>query len=238
MRGSLERATAFGLALALALGSGCERGSTVVTAQNAPPLQCPAGASVQRVEFPEDRGGGFAERCVLADGSSRHGPSREWDAEGRQRGITHWWQGMRHGKTVFWYPDGSVSNEAQHYRWQPTGVWTAWDESGAITDRRDFGPPDPHSGSWPMPELGPPADEPATANAAAPPPAPAGESATPAGSATAPSPAPGSASVPEPASGESAPAAAPRPPAQNAPASAPASPEREESEPQPASRAR
>jgi hypothetical protein len=120
---------------------------------------------VQRVDFPEERGGGFAERCVLADGTSRHGPSREWDAEGHQRGITNWWQGMRHGKTIFWHPNGQKSNEAEHYRWQPSGVWTAWDENGKVTDQRDFGPPNRSAGSWPMPELGPPPDEPEAAPA-------------------------------------------------------------------------
>ena len=137
-----------GLALA------CERGEAGATVASAEPLACPAPATVRRIDFPDERGGGFAERCVLQDGVSRHGPSREWGPDGKRRALTHWWQGVRHGKTTFWYPSGRKRNEAEHYRWQPTGVWTSWDEQGKVTDQRDFGPPHPEIGSWPMPELG------------------------------------------------------------------------------------
>ncbi len=147
---------ALGPWLALLTAAACERGEAGATAESAPPLVCPRGASVQRVEFRPERGGGFAERCVLPDGTSRHGPSREWNAEGRPLGVTHWWQGMRHGKTTFWYPSGQKSHEAEHYRWQAVGRWTSWDEQGTVIDQQDFGPPDPSAGAWPRPELGEP----------------------------------------------------------------------------------
>jgi hypothetical protein len=142
----------------LALGLACQRGEIGATADTALPLECPKGASATRVDFPDERGGGFAERCMLSDGVSRHGPSREWDRDGRRRAITHWWQGMRHGKTTFWFPNGQKSHEVQHYRWQATGVWTTWDEQGKVTESKDFGPPATDVGQWPMPELGEPPD--------------------------------------------------------------------------------
>jgi hypothetical protein len=138
------------------LALGCERGEAGATVATAESLVCPQGAAVQRVEFAEERGGGFAERCMLPDGVSRHGPSREWDAEGRRRGITNWWQGVRHGKTVFWHSNGKKSHEVEHYRWQAVGRWTAWDEQGNVIDENDFGLPDPSMGEWPKPELGEP----------------------------------------------------------------------------------
>jgi hypothetical protein len=156
LAGAASRAAALSLLL---LGLACERGEAGARADTAPALVCPPGASVQRVEFAEERGGGFAERCMLPDGVSRHGPSREWDAEGRRRGITNWWQGARHGQTTFWHANGQKSNQAQHYRWQAVGRWLAWDEQGKVIDDHDFGAADPSVGAWPKPELGAPPDE-------------------------------------------------------------------------------
>jgi len=149
-------------AVALSFGAlgaaGCDTQDTQRTAEYGAPLVCPPGAAVQRVGFSEARGAGYAQRCVLSGGEIRHGPSREFDAEGRLRGVTHWWQGLLHGETIFWHANGQPANRAAHYRRQPVGVWTGWDARGEVTDQRDFGAPDLSQGSWPIPELGLPPD--------------------------------------------------------------------------------
>jgi hypothetical protein len=126
------------LALLAGLPFGCGSSEPGVTVSSADPLRCPEGALVQRVDFPDDRGGGFAERCVLPDGT-RHGPSREWYASGQRRAQTEWQRGMRHGKSVFWYRNGRKMAEVQHDHWQAVGVWTNWDAEGQVVDQKDFG---------------------------------------------------------------------------------------------------
>lgn len=123
----------------------CNPGEPGSTVSNAPPLVCPEGATLQRVDFSEDRGGGFAERCMMPDGVTRDGPSREWYASGKRRGITNWDKGQRHGKTEFWFENGQKKVEAQHDHWKAVGVWFNWDEEGKVLDQRDFGTGDTDS---------------------------------------------------------------------------------------------
>ena len=123
-----RRGAAFGLLL-LACGP------------TAPPLVCPEGAAVQRVQYPESEGGGYGERCMRPDGT-RHGPSRDWYGAGTLRSLTTWVNGERHGISILWHPNGAKQAEAQHDHWMPVGRWTNWDEAGQVVDERDFGATD------------------------------------------------------------------------------------------------
>jgi hypothetical protein len=127
-----------GVALVAVFGA-CSPAEPGTTVSNAEPLACPEGTTLQRIDFPEERGGGFAERCMMPDGVTRSGPSREWYASGKRRGITNWLDGQRHGKTEFWYESGQKKVEAQHDHWKAVGVWTNWDADGKVVDQRDFG---------------------------------------------------------------------------------------------------
>ena len=104
----------------------------------APPLVCPDGAVIQHVQYAESDGAGHGERCVLPDGT-RHGPSRDWYADGTLRSLTHWVHGDRHGTSTLWFPSGAKQAELQHDHWTPVGRWTNWDEQGHVVDQRDFG---------------------------------------------------------------------------------------------------
>jgi hypothetical protein len=164
MRGLPNIRPWFAGALVLIATAGCNPAEPGTTVSNAEPLVCPEGATLQRVDFPEERGGGFAERCMMPDGVTRSGPSREWYASGKRRGITNWDQGQRHGKTEFWYESGQKKVEAQHDRWKAVGVWTNWDEEGKVVDQRDFGTGD--SDSLPADAPGTPASDPRSPDSA------------------------------------------------------------------------
>jgi hypothetical protein len=126
---SLHRAAALGAAL---LAAACSRGPDV------PPLVCPSGSEVQVVQYPDERGGGRGERCVLP-GGTREGPSYDYYADGSIHSITNWSNGERHGKTEIWHPNGVKAEEFEHSHFMPVGTWTKWDEEGRLVSQTDLG---------------------------------------------------------------------------------------------------
>jgi hypothetical protein len=120
------------------VGDGCRRANGVLHVDDAPSLVCPEGADVQRLEYPEERGGGSGERCVRPDGT-RHGPSRDWYPDGSIRSLTSWIDGERHGKSTMWHVNGTKAAEVEHSHWLAVGQWTNWDEQGNVVDQKDFG---------------------------------------------------------------------------------------------------
>ena len=108
------------------------------------PIDCPDGAEPKLFEFSETRIGNrqplsaVGWRCFAPDGR-RHGPSKEWFANGQVSSVTSWWMGEKHGKFEMWHPNGQKRVEGEHDHWNAVGVWTSWDDQGAVLAVRDFG---------------------------------------------------------------------------------------------------
>jgi len=130
---------------------------------DAEPLVCLEGASVQIVEYSEEHGGGYGERCALPDGT-RHGPSRDWYVNGVMATQTYWIKGERDGKSLMWHPNGVKSAETEHRRWKSVGKWTNWDDEGKVISEYDFGSAeDGASEAAPTPAADPSAAQPDSA---------------------------------------------------------------------------
>ena len=125
----------------LALGCGAEGSADRFVPD---PIECPEGAEPKLFEFAGTRIGNrqplsaVGWRCFGADGR-RHGPSKEWFADGQVSAVTSWWMGEKHGRFEMWHPNGQKRVEGEHDHWSAVGVWTAWDDQGTVLSVRDFG---------------------------------------------------------------------------------------------------
>jgi hypothetical protein len=94
---------------------------------------CPAGATLVGAAPPF----GDLQRCELP-GGIRHGKSRAWFDNGRQRYETEWWQGRKHGTFTLWYENGRKRAEGEDHHGVPVGRWITWAEDGKISQERTF----------------------------------------------------------------------------------------------------
>lgn len=151
-------ATVIALVGALAAVS-CEK--TPATPQVAPITACPEGAVLDGAAPP----GGLRQRCQKSV-SERHGASREWYEDGRERTYSEWWQGRKHGRFKLWYKNGRVRSEGAHRHGAAAGSWKYYNEDGSVSEEQTF-PTAPPPADWLAKAIAghpPPAEEiPATA---------------------------------------------------------------------------
>ena len=110
---------------------------------------CPKGAMLdgappsESAPPPPPGGADFRQRCQK-DESTRHGASREWYADGRERTYSEWWEGEKHGRFTFWFKNGQLRAEGSHRFGVPAGKWTYRGEDGQILQQETFpvAPPD------------------------------------------------------------------------------------------------
>lgn len=133
-----------------------------------PIAACPAGAELEGAAPPR----GLRQRCQKSE-TVRHGASREWYANGRERTYTEWWDGQKHGQFRFWYESGQLRSEGAHAFGQPAGDWKYYGADGALKQSESFPTPAPPA-SWladalaGRPPAPPPAADPAVADDAGP----------------------------------------------------------------------
>jgi hypothetical protein len=138
--------------LAIAAGAACER-RPVVT----PPLTaCPDGATLVGDGPPQ----GLRQRCERSEGE-RHGASREWYENKRDRSYSEWWNGEKHGRFTLWFPSGRVRSEGAHRHGVPAGRWRYFREDGTVQQDQTFAV-EPPPADWLAQALAghPPADPP------------------------------------------------------------------------------
>jgi hypothetical protein len=105
-------------------------------------VACPAGATLAGDAPPR----AARQRCER-EKNVRHGASREWHANGRDRTYTEWWGGAKHGNFKLWYDNGQVRAEGAHVHGQPAGEWVYYAEDGSVLQRRVFDAKPP-AASW------------------------------------------------------------------------------------------
>jgi hypothetical protein len=99
---------------------------------------CPAGAELVGDAPPR----AARQRCQRGK-HLRHGASRDWHENGRDRVYTEWWEGVKHGKFKLWYDSGQVRAEGSHVHGAPAGEWVYYAEDGTVLQRRTFDTPAP-----------------------------------------------------------------------------------------------
>jgi hypothetical protein len=133
-------ATAIALVGALATMS-CEK-TPAASPPVAPITACPEGAVLEGAAPPA----GLRQRCQKSV-SERHGASREWYEDGRERTYSEWWQGRKHGRFKLWYKDGRVRSEGAHRHGAPAGPWKYYNEDGSVSEEQTF-PTAPPPADW------------------------------------------------------------------------------------------
>lgn len=94
---------------------------------------CPPGATLDGDVPPA----GFRQRCQR-EATERHGASREWYEDGRERAYSEWWHGEKHGRFSIWFKDGKVRSVGAHRFGQPAGKWTYYAEDGKVLQEKTF----------------------------------------------------------------------------------------------------
>ena len=133
---------AFGLAAGLAIGaSACGKAGAAAPVTEAI-AACPDGAVLNGSAPPE----GLRQRCQLAEGV-RHGASREWWPDGRERSYSEWWRGDKHGQFALYFDNGQLRSTGAHVHGKPAGLWRTYDRDGIPQQLRMFelAPP---AGDW------------------------------------------------------------------------------------------
>ena len=123
-----------------------------------PPLTaCPEGAVLVGAGPPQD----LRQRCQRSEGE-RHGASREWYEDKRDRSYSEWWNGEKHGRFTLWFANGRVRSEGAHRHGAPAGHWKYFHEDGTLQQEQTF-QVEPPPMDWLAQALAghPPADEPA-----------------------------------------------------------------------------
>jgi hypothetical protein len=119
----------------------CDRASP-----DAPPTvaitACPEGAALVGLAPPQ----GLRQRCQRSE-TERHGASREWYENGRERTYSEWWAGAKHGRFTLWYKTGRVRSEGAHRHGAPAGSWTYYREDGTVQQQQTF-PTSPPASDW------------------------------------------------------------------------------------------
>lgn len=80
---------------------------------------------------------GLRQRCQKSE-TVRHGASREWYPDHRERTYTEWWDGQKHGRFRFWFKNGQLRSEGAHAYGQPAGKWTYYAEDGKVRQEQTF----------------------------------------------------------------------------------------------------
>jgi hypothetical protein len=94
---------------------------------------CPEGATLEGEAPPA----GLRQRCQKGE-ATRHGASREWYEDGRERAYSEWWEGEKHGRFALWFKTGKLRAEGAHRFGQPAGRWRYYGEDGALRQDRTF----------------------------------------------------------------------------------------------------
>jgi hypothetical protein len=124
-------ATFVALVVALAAAASCEksRAAPAIT----PVTACPDGAVLEGEPPPK----GLRQRCQKS-ATERHGASREWYEDGKQRTYSEWWEGKKHGRFQLWYKSGRVRSEGAHHHGSPAGHWKYYNEDGTVSQEQTF----------------------------------------------------------------------------------------------------
>lgn len=119
---------------------GAPGSGAALTASVAPITACPEGAHVEG-EAPAAGvvapASGFRQRCQR-DETTRHGASREWYGDGRERAYSEWWEGEKHGRFRIWFANGQLRAEGAHRFGHAAGHWRYFDERGVLLQERTF----------------------------------------------------------------------------------------------------
>lgn len=94
---------------------------------------CPEGATVEGEPPPA----GDRQRCQKSE-TTRHGASREWYSNGRERAYSEWWEGEKHGRFRLWFEDGQLRAEGAHRFGFPAGHWRYFGKDGKLMQDRTF----------------------------------------------------------------------------------------------------
>jgi MORN repeat variant len=121
------------LAVAAAPACGRDDGKNAERVEAVAIAACPEGASVQG----QAPSAGFRQRCLRGE-TERHGASREWYENGRERAYSEWWNGEKHGRFALWFANGKLRSEGAHRFNQPAGKWTYYGENGAILQQKTY----------------------------------------------------------------------------------------------------
>lgn len=163
-RGQATMRSALILVVAAAAACGDAPGSPV-TPPITPIAACPEGA----VLVGAAPSAGLRQRCQRSE-SERHGASREWYDNGRERSYSEWWDGKKHGRFTLWFKNGRVRSEGAHRHGVPAGAWKYFRDDGSLQQQATF-PVSPPSADWlaqAMAGHAPAKDEAATLTAAPP----------------------------------------------------------------------
>lgn len=125
---------------------------------------CPDGAVLVGDAPPR----GLRQRCQKSD-AERHGASREWYEDRRERNYSEWWDGEKHGRFAMRFKNGKLRSEGAHRFGAPAGEWKYYNEDGSLRQQEKF-PVEPPPADWLAQALAghPPVTEPRPAGAAAP----------------------------------------------------------------------
>ena len=110
---------------------GCHRG----------PSECPGGAQLRGKKPPD----GQLAWCTRSDGV-KHGPWREWHANGNPKSVGAYDDGKMEGKWQTFSEDGSLKTEGVYKRGLKDGVWTQYygKDDGGTKNRVE----EHHAGSY------------------------------------------------------------------------------------------
>jgi hypothetical protein len=136
-RASGERMTRTVLLAAIAAAWSCDAPEEKAPVPEPLPVTritaCPEGAQLIGDAPPR----GLRQRCQIDD-SARHGASREWYENRRERTYTEWWEGQKHGQFRLWYENGQLRGQGHHRHGEPAGEWVYYGEDGRELQRRTF----------------------------------------------------------------------------------------------------
>jgi antitoxin component YwqK of YwqJK toxin-antitoxin module len=75
------------------------------------------------------------------DEQRRHNKWSFYSEEGKELSITFFDHGLREGHSIVKYPNGALRYVGEYHKDKQVGVWKIYDESGKITQEKDYGYP-------------------------------------------------------------------------------------------------
>lgn len=120
-------------AVVVASAVSCRDSSSTALPPVTPITACPDGAVLVGAAPPA----GLRQRCQKSE-SERHGASREWYPDHRERTYSEWWQGAKHGRFTLWFASGRVRSEGAHRHGVPAGDWRYFFEDGRLRQQQHF----------------------------------------------------------------------------------------------------
>lgn len=121
------------LALVVLMGTAAGCGKSPASPPITPIAACPEGATLVGDAPPK----GLRQRCQKSD-SERHGATRAWYDNGRERTYSEWWNGNKHGRFTLWFKDGRVRSEGAHRHGAAAGRWKYYREDGTLQQEQTF----------------------------------------------------------------------------------------------------